>query len=486
MQPEVTFGRAGSVLLRIVLALAQILFLLDLLSRSETTMLLDRHEAFVLPRNDGGSAPIRGSEEVFGSVRASMREYYSSQESKVGVLSHESTSFFSSLQAAVDNADPVERCARYGFSEDPGLVRNPRRIFYGALVADESMELFEIVAAEARGIYSGMVLVESNRTQNYTPRQLRFASNADAASQLFAGLFDTNVQIIDYQKENPHVLGLFRENLQRQQILTGWREMGMGPDDIGLIADPDETFSRDFLRAAQTCRMQPFDYETYRCGHAIMKGVGLGFESSPDCITAEREWGHPDMAIGHCIEGIGNLTPTPRRKNQYGFNDLSPNCKKLAGPNPYRPEGNFSYPPLNAWDFRKRCGFRFAHHYRFSYHKGGPKKDNYTSYSAFHMHNFFAGHNDLRFKYRTFGHTVKNHETKSLEEFSMDLKMMVRCVKGVDDDPDQKWKRVPGGYARLKPMLPIYFHDPKYRRERHALIQKMVDEDELNRITGKE
>ena len=415
-----------------------------------------------------------------------MPEYYSSQESKVGVLSHESASFFSSLQAAVDDADPVERCARYGFSDDPSLVRNPRRIFFGALVADESMELFEIVAAESRGVYSGMVLVESNRTQNYTPRRLRFSSNPDAASRLFAGLFETKVQIIDYQKENPHVLGLFRENLQRQQILTGWRELGMRPDDIGIIADPDESFSRDFLRAAQTCRMQPFDYETYRCGHAIMKGVGLGFESSPECVTAEREWGHPDMAIGHCIEGIGNLTPTPRAKNQYGFNDLSPNCKKLAGPNPYRPEGNFSYPPLNAWDFRKRCGYRFAHHNRFSYHRGGSKKDNYTSYSAFHVHNFFAGHNDLRFKYRTFGHTVKDHETKSLEEFSMDLKMMVRCVKGVDDDPDQKWKRVPGGYARLKPMLPIYFHDPKYRRERHALIQKMVDEDELNRITGKE
>ena len=120
MQLGATFRRTGFVLLRIVLALAQIWFLLDLSSRLETTMLLDQHEAFVVPRNDDTSTSFHGSEEVFSLVRASMREYYSSRESKVGVLSHESTSFFNSLQAAVDDADPVERC--YIFLDIDGVL----------------------------------------------------------------------------------------------------------------------------------------------------------------------------------------------------------------------------------------------------------------------------------------------------------------------------------------------------------------------------
>jgi hypothetical protein len=45
--------------------------------------------------------------------------------------------------------------------------------------------------------------------------------------------------------------------------------MGMIPNDIGYIADPDETFSREFLRAVQVCDDIAFlDYDLHNCEHS--------------------------------------------------------------------------------------------------------------------------------------------------------------------------------------------------------------------------
>ncbi len=43
----------------------------------------------------------------------------------------------------------------------------------------------------------------------------------------------------------------------------------MIPNDIGYIADPDETFSREFLRAVQVCDDIAFlDYDLHNCEHS--------------------------------------------------------------------------------------------------------------------------------------------------------------------------------------------------------------------------
>lgn len=56
--------------------------------------------------------------------------------------------------------------------------------------------------------------------------------------------------------------------------------------------------------------------------------------------------------------------------------------------------------------------------------------------------------------------------------------MMHRCVLDLRDAKDQKWHRVKGGFASVKPFFPIYFHDGDYRERRHAHVKKMVRRDD--------
>ena len=43
-------------------------------------------------------------------------------------------------------------------------------------------------------------------------------------------LFGTsNVQVRQFINEDPHLLGLDREQVQRSEIQKGWKELGMGP-----------------------------------------------------------------------------------------------------------------------------------------------------------------------------------------------------------------------------------------------------------------
>jgi hypothetical protein len=70
-----------------------------------------------------------------------------------GILSNKPFSFF--LPDDPGRTSTARgRCERYGFTY---LIRTtPRRIVYGALIADEAWEVFEIVGAEAHGIFSGV------------------------------------------------------------------------------------------------------------------------------------------------------------------------------------------------------------------------------------------------------------------------------------------------------------------------------------------
>lgn len=71
---------------------------------------------------------------------------------------------------------------------------------------------------------------------------------------------------------------------QLQEILTSWKEMRMTPQNIGYLADVDETISRDFLRAVQTCPCIPeFDYQVRHCDSRAAKLYGYTrvFETSP-------------------------------------------------------------------------------------------------------------------------------------------------------------------------------------------------------------
>ena len=104
----------------------------------------------------------------------------------------------------------------------------------------------------------------------------------------------------------------------------------------------------------------------------------------------------------------------------------------------------------------------------------------YAEYTAFHFHNFFTDFNAIRFKMATYGHPKSYAMTRGLEFMSNDLKMMYRCVKNLPDVKRQKWKRVVGGFRAARRFMPIYFQDADYRRRRHALVQELVQMDDLH------
>ena len=131
------------------------------------------------------------------------------------------------------------------------------------------------------------------------------------------------------------------------------------------------------------------------------------------------------------------------------------------------------YPLWDMSDFRRTCGGGMV----------GIDTENfprYAEYTAFHFHNFFTDFNAIRFKMATYGHPKSYAMTRGLEFMSNDLKMMYRCVKNLPDVKRQKWKRVVGGFRAARRFMPIYFQDADYRRRRHALVQELVQMDDLH------
>lgn len=385
----------------------------------------------------------------------------------MGVLSNKPASFFRDLQRRVDQGNETERCLRYGSVYNSS---RHRRIFFGALIADEPWEILEAVAAEVYGIYEAVVLVESNRTQNQTPRPFRHLNHTSVIRDLFGV---EHVQIRSFVEEpvvgRKSLKGLEREHACRAEIIEGWKDLGMQTEDVGLLADMDETFTRDFTRAVQVCDgLTSLHYEQHRCQHQHVKLVASSrvFESSPECITSGRSWFHPDMIIGHCVDGIGPH-PTAPREGSYG---RAPTFGSRCGDWSYEQNATMLY-AWDASDFRRTCG-------------GVTPKNlqaNHSSYTAHHFHNFFYNFTAARFKYGTYGHPMKNADTTRAPDMNNDMKMTYNCLMGLPDEQGQKWKRVLGGFNNsdeMQPFLPIYFHDAEYRSRRHAHAKRMILEDE--------
>jgi Glycosyltransferase family 17 len=331
-------------------------------------------------------------------------EYPSDTIADVGFISSMPREFFQDLQRQIDEDDNVERCRRYGYDytahrimpelRDNARVLPPkekqRRIFFGALAASEPWELYEIVGAETYGIFEAMVFVEANLTQMVKPRNFTHLYDADVFADIY-GVPASRVQVRPFLNENPFATGLDREHLQREEILLGWKELGMTPDDIGYLADADETFTRDFLRALQVCdRIPELDYSFHRC-HPDLHGVraeALVFETSPECATQGRIWFHPEVYTGACIEGIGNETVHPRAlRKPNSFLRLERNGDR----------GNF--PLSNAADLRHIGAARDA-----EVRGDLVAAKQYDIYTGFHLHNFFVRPGSIRWKYFSYGH----------------------------------------------------------------------------------
>ncbi|CAB9501156.1 expressed unknown protein [Seminavis robusta] len=405
-----------------------------------------------------------------------------------GILSNKPLSFFRELQDKVDRVDVEKRCQRFGYSP---LKKNyfhknhtsqtttfQRRIFFGSLIASESWETLDIVATEAYGVLEGVVFVESNRTQMFKHRPVNWDDAANNTDRLKALFGTQNVQVRQFVNEDNKLLGLEREQVQRSEIEKGWKELGMGPNDVGYVGDVDETFSREFLRVVQSCDIPAFDHEKHHCNSQEAKILGFTrvFETSPECIgSIHKSWYHPDMVVGACVEEIGNLETNPHAprigtSRAPGFGACRRGVENIT---------DDQHPLYTAGDIRTACGGK----YQFL------NAPNYTTFSGFHMHNFFVDFEALRFKYLTYGHPVPRAMTMPLEKLNADVEFMIRCVKNQTDAPeedqrekkDQNPLREPGGVDAALPPLPIYFMDKDYRDRKHNAIKVQIEQDEKRR-----
>eukprot|EP00977_Amphora_coffeiformis_P021646 scaffold9676_cov200-Amphora_coffeaeformis.AAC.3 len=84
----------------------------------------------------------------------------------------------------------------------------------------------------------------------------------------------------------------------------------MQPDDIAMLVDSDEIFTQDFLRALQTCEVPALNYDSHQClpKNLEIPAYTQAFESSPECVAFNFRGFHPDIIIGACLEGVGNVT----------------------------------------------------------------------------------------------------------------------------------------------------------------------------------
>jgi hypothetical protein len=380
----------------------------------------------------------------------------------------------------IDTESSAMKCARYGL-QPLSKDAPPRRIFYGTMVANENWEVLVMNAVEIHGLYHTAVFVESNTTHMATPRKMRYYDSEEKNLLMYSGMLGKETRVIfDYWLEDkPDLIFMDREAEQRGSILKVWKDAGMTPQDVGLMADVDEVFSRDFLQAVLVC-----DVEQLRPGQSCQKPkvvpAAISYESSPFCFK-KKEWFHPDIINGECIDGIGDPTervvPLRNFNRRYGER----NQKYGAFDNTKYPEQVIQsgrFPLFTGSDIRTVHGDRG---YPYS-QKDRPGEYETAAYgTAFHFHNWFMDLKVLRNKYLTYAHSDKDIMQKTLSQASEDLDGFVRCMKGLDNSaqPNADWRRdVYDEGWKVKGPKPIFFLNETYTKERHALVKKMLEEDE--------
>mmetsp|Transcript_56957 Transcript_56957/g.138757 ORF Transcript_56957/g.138757 Transcript_56957/m.138757 type:complete len:582 (-) Transcript_56957:722-2467(-) len=448
-------------------------------------------------------------------VAQAVSDYYKRQklEANNGIKNGESVPYyqthpiFKEEQNRIDAIPTTELC--HSFGVDPlsqeQLERLPhhpvddkqqqrgRRIFFGSLIANESWEMIEAHAIEVQDLYHVIAFVESNTTQNRSPRLLRYGPGSEKRTQLQeSGLFgnSTKVMMGQWLYNWPDLRELDREVEQRNKVVDLWIEAGMTRDDVGILADLDEIVARDFLRAIRLCdfpklRRQYEDENPPSCKLPKIVLSSVQFEGSPGCIKKDS-WYHPDVILGQCLEGVGDPTgravPVRQHKRQYGIRRNEWGRHSLDD---YPPDiMNFStglFPLFSGRDIRTVIGT----HDRLSNYAETPGQGVDAAWgTAFHLHNWFEGNDmaTLRHKYLTYGHPNFLAAKAPLWMLDEDIDILVRCAYGMPNDFDPK-ERVeylvpPSRNVTLGGNRPIYFLNTTYVEERHRLIQDMVRQDE--------
>eukprot|EP00550_Attheya_septentrionalis_P000068 CAMPEP_0198286386 /NCGR_PEP_ID=MMETSP1449-20131203/5478_1 /TAXON_ID=420275 /ORGANISM="Attheya septentrionalis, Strain CCMP2084" /LENGTH=478 /DNA_ID=CAMNT_0043984105 /DNA_START=315 /DNA_END=1748 /DNA_ORIENTATION=+ len=367
------------------------------------------------------------------------------------------------------------RCQRYGLLYNR-MRKKRRRVFWGSIIADDSWHTIAAHAAEAYGLYHTVALVESNTTLQLTPRDLRFPPDSLNRNVLQSGIFGPNSKVsVDLYVDDPGGLvdqtlsGLLREQLQRELILQRWKQNGMKQNDIGIVSDVDEMFSRDFLLAAMTCDIPKFR-PGQDCRSPKMVAKALVFESSPECVADEKNWMHPDMILGECLDTIGDSTLHKPGEREYKNGTLG-DRKEGYGKheNDYAMMPNTTMFPL--W---KPVDFRSARGGNMFVDRWVGRVNGYTGY---HLHNFFESIPVLRKKYQTYGHANPDALEMPLGEIHEDLHLTINCVTQ-RTNLKEHYKHKAGGFEGIAGSKPLLFEHSDYRSLRNHELREMVLEDE--------
>mmetsp|Transcript_3032 Transcript_3032/g.5123 ORF Transcript_3032/g.5123 Transcript_3032/m.5123 type:complete len:548 (-) Transcript_3032:110-1753(-) len=386
-----------------------------------------------------------------------------------------------------------ERCASYGF-ELPSNAKMPlrrRRLFYGALISADTEEVIKATSMEQYNIFHTVSLIESNSTQNLTPKQWRFFGSEDASKELnwLYQLFGPKTKVsVDYyvtslnKAQIKNFYELLTENLQREGNLYRWKFNGMRPDDVAIVGDIDETFSRDFLRALQICDVPQFR-PGQSCRSPKVSASTLMFEASPECSwnavknwmgrNAEgRRWYHPDAMLGECVDQIGDTELHPPTKRVY----LGSHGSRKDF---YGHDNEFSFYDSNILvdlNMKGQGPLWFPHDIRQENFMGKSvtKKDMWKSPTGYHFHNFFESGEEIRFKYATYGHAdSKALGQPRLRGVHRALDMAVNCALGKHTKKAEiSFESIPSSSR------PIYYLNEEARKARHSVWQDIVRRDE--------
>lgn len=373
-----------------------------------------------------------------------------------------------------NSKEETERCQRYGFQYDSSREIR-RRLFWGSLIADDSWHSILPHAAEAHGVYHTVAFIESNKTTSYDKSQFRkerFTPGSPNVKLLQSGLFGPSTKVIfdhyvddpEMRSDMPHLwYGMGVEFMARDMITKIWKAQGMLPEDIGIIGDTDEFFTRDFMLALQSCDVPELRANQNCISPGKLIGKTLVFESSPECVTNIKRWYHPDLLLGECIENIGDPTvhrPAPRHWNG-------------KGP---RHDG---YTPSNRTMMRNRTMYPLWKPDEMRLMQGGRMATGKAKHTAFHLHNFFPSTEVLRKKYRTYSHPHGDAYKKPLGNLSEDVDLAVNCVTDRPDKFGLRYPRLRGGFQAIDGPKPILFErSAEYRVARHQEFKEMVLADE--------
>ncbi|KAL7502618.1 hypothetical protein ACHAXN_000552 [Cyclotella atomus] len=363
----------------------------------------------------------------------------------------------------VDPTTESERCKRYGLNYTGKTTR--RRVFFGSLIADDSWATIAISAIENYGILHTVAFVESNRTQTFHARNIRFGEGTENM-KLIKKLYgpQTTVHVDYYVNEDWNLQSLGREHDQRSLIIERWKLNGMSSDDIGYLADVDEVLTRDFVRALQICEVNEFDHHE-NCKEPKIDAGTVVFEGSPDCLKGQL-WFRPFVVLGECIDSIGDSSVHPRPERSWDGKGWMSDGYTKKTQFASLPKNTTHYPLWNAADIRHNHGKTYGY--------------TWGQYIGYHFHNFFPNLETLRKKYRTYGHAVKDAMEKSLGDIHDDLQAMMHCGLNGSATGLEKFGLVEGGLDYYgSTYIPLAFQIPGYVEIRRRELKEILLKDQV-------